>query len=80
LRGTGRRQVKKGDHDHCADSFRYGYQRVYTHDTHAFEEIDNVIPNSPEWLTLKAAALKAEALKKPVRGPSWLGLDSQFVR
>ncbi len=80
VRGTGRRQVKTGDHDHCADSFRYGYQRVYTHDTHAFQHLDNVEPYTKEWFDLKSKALKAEALKKPVPGPTWLGLDSRLIR
>ena len=79
VRHTGRRQVKKGDHDHCADSFRYVYQRVRTYDTHSFEMIDTVKQGSDEWLTLQAKALKVEALKEPSKTPNWLGLDSQFL-
>jgi len=81
LRGIGRRTVKKGDDDHCADSFRYGYQRVWTHDStnRTIFPLDQPDPSTRAWHERKAKELKAEALKEPAPGPSWLGLPSQFL-
>ena len=80
LRGIGRRTVKKGDNDHCADSLRYAYQRVRTSDTRAVFPEMQLERNSPDWLAFQAKALKAEALKEPIQdGPKWLNLPSRFV-
>jgi hypothetical protein len=80
LRGIGRRTVKKGDADHCADSFRYGYQRVRTHDTPVLLPEQVLTAGTDPWYEAKARAVKMEALKKPVQRPNWLGLDSQFPK
>lgn len=77
LRGIGRRTVKKGDHDHCADSFRYGFQRVRTHDTPVTFPKEVVEKDTEVWLAHKARALKKEALKEPVQKPTWVGVDFQ---
>jgi hypothetical protein len=79
LKGLGRRKVKAGDPDHCADSLRYAYQRVYTHDTRDFEAIDNVEPGSREWLSRLGKSIRDKALKPQKAGRSWLGIDLDFL-
>jgi hypothetical protein len=81
LRGLGRRKVKAGDDDHCADSFRYGYQRVRTHTTDGFEYQDYVDPASTEGLVRTAKELRAKALTPPslAETPRWLGLESPYL-
>jgi len=71
---TGKRVVKRGDNypDHCADSFRYGYQKVRTHDTRGFGYADMLEKGTPEWYERKAAEIKAEALTPPEKAkPFW---------
>ena len=80
FRGLGRRKVKSGDPDHCADSLRYAYQRVYTHDTRSFAYDTSIALNSREYHIAKAADIKSNALKprKPER--SWLGIDLSSLK
>ena len=63
---TGRRLVKRGDAypDHCADSFRYAYQKVRTHSTRGWEYEDMLERNSPEWRARKAARFKQSIMNE----------------
>jgi hypothetical protein len=78
---TGKRIVKKGDiyADHCADSFRYAYQKVRTHDTRGFGYNDMLEPGTREWVARGAAQERAivmdESEGKPK--PYWQTLVSQ---
>ena len=79
LKGLGRRKVKAGDPDHCADSLRYAYQRVYTHDTRDFNLLDEVEPGSREWMGRFIQGVREKALKPQKAGRSWLGIDLDFL-
>lgn len=61
---SGARKVKDGDNypDHCADSYRYAYQKVRTHSTKGMLWMDGVERGSREWMNRKMAAIKAEEL------------------
>lgn len=81
LRGLGRRQVRKGDHDHCADSFRYAYQKVRGgEDMYGPKLVTATDTESVEYLQAKAIEIKKNALSRshPKRKP-WLGLDLGFL-
>jgi hypothetical protein len=67
LRGIGRRKVKSGDPDHCADSLRYAYQRVYTHDTEGFQRLDTVVPGTKDWFTRLGKQIRAKALEPEIQ-------------
>lgn len=77
--GVGRRKVKQGDPDHCADSLRYAYQRVYTHDTSAFERDDSVEVGSNEYFERIMREVKKKALHpEPESAPAWLTAPLPF--
>jgi hypothetical protein len=79
LRGIGRRKIKQGDPDHCADSLRYAYQRVYTHDTNAFVTLDTVQYESNEWFQRLSGQIKRKALEKSVSAPPSVSLSLPFL-
>jgi hypothetical protein len=65
---SGARKVKGGDNypDHCADSYRYAYQKVRTHSTKGMLWDDGVEPGSRIWIERKLAARKLEELSGDV--------------
>jgi hypothetical protein len=78
---TGKRMVKKGDNypDHCADSLRYAYQKVRTHDTRGFGYNDMLEPGSREWVARKASRERANVMSESTGKPKpyWQKLVTQ---
>jgi hypothetical protein len=68
---SGARKVKAGDNypDHCADSYRYAYQKVRTHSAKGMFWDDGVEPGSKIWIERKMALLKSEELKSVQEKP-----------
>jgi hypothetical protein len=69
----GKRVIRRGDDDHAADSARYAYTKVRTHDTQGFVIDDSVDYGSVEHYERIAQGIRDKAKKKgQPQAPQWV--------
>ena len=68
----GKRIIKRGWEDHAADSLRYAYTKVRTHDVGGFVVDDSTDKYSDEWYKRKTEEIRKQAFNQQKPEPYWV--------